>query len=136
MAQKLTVDLSGPFFQRDPGLTLRGNIERMMEGLAEEGERLVRTDLGRGEGQRYPLGLGLGRVRQHAIGRVRSLQGKKWRASAVISVNNSGLTQKQGIKLMAAASYLESRLHSFRRTSSAVRRARAVVTANLAAGLE
>jgi hypothetical protein len=136
MPEPLTVELTGPFFEHDPGKTLRGNIEQMMEGVAEEGQRLVRSVLAAGESTREPIArLSPDRVSQHAIGRVRSLSGKKWRATAVISVNNSGLSRVQGISLMAAASSLEGRFHAFRRTASAIRRARAILNADLTKGL-
>ena len=38
MAQLLTVRFEGPFFTRDPGKTLRGNVRDMMEALAVEAE--------------------------------------------------------------------------------------------------
>lgn len=136
MAVKLEVDLSGPFFTRNPGLTLRGNIARMMEGIASEGERLVRQDLARGESARATIRRLGDRVSGHAIGRVTSLSGKHWLATAVLSVNNRGYSRAQGISLMAAASSLESRQHSFRRVAQAIRRSRVILNANLTAGLE
>jgi len=136
MTVRLSVDLSGPFFQGDPGAKLGDNIRRMMAGLAEEGQRLVMGELRAGESSRQALGMGLGRVSDHVRGRVKSLTGKQWKASAVISVNNSGLSAAQGIKLMAAASGLEARFKPFRRTTLAIGRSRKILSANLAQGLE
>lgn len=130
-----TIDLSGPFFEADPSKTFRQNVRLMLDALAEEGERDVKAQLAQGEPRRYPLGMGLGRVSRHAIGRTRALDNKQWAMTAVISVNNSGLTPVQGIKLMAAASYLEGEVHAFRRTAGRLRRARAINTAELAKGL-
>lgn len=124
-APKLTVDLSGPFFQRDPGKTLYANIGRMLEGLAEEGERLVQS--------RYPVFSGDGKA--GVRGRVRSLTGKKWAVTAVISQTHvypwpsGGAKQYRGGKT-------EARHHMFRDTARALRRSRAVLSANLTKGLE
>jgi len=137
MAVKLSVELSGPFFQRDPARTMGENIQAMLEGLAEEGEGLVRTVLTAGESSRAPIArIPSDRVSEHVVGRVHSLSGKHWTSTAIISVNNSGFSRSQGISLMAAAAGLEARLHAFRRTATALRRARSVLTANLTKGIE
>ena len=125
VAPKVTVNLSGPFFQRDPGKTLYANIGRMLEGLAEEGERLVKS--------RYPVFTGAGQ--RGVVGRTRSLTGKRWAVSAVVSQThvypwtNGGSKQYRGGKT-------EARVHMFRDTARALRQSRAVLTANLTAGLE
>ncbi len=128
---KYSVDLSGPFFHGNPGDKLGKRIRQMHEGLAQEGQRLVRQGLGVAQSRRYPIGVGGGRVSEHVIGRVESLAGKEWRASAVISVNNHGLSAARGISVMAAASSLEGRIHPFRKTALALGRSRAVLTADL-----
>jgi len=130
------VDLSGPLFQRDPGKTLRGNIRKMMAGVAAEGERIVRENLRAGQAGRAPISALGDRVADHAIGRVTSLTGKHWMATAVVSVNNSGFSPKQGISLMAAASSVEGRSHAFRALYRDLQRSRAVARANLTEGLE
>jgi hypothetical protein len=132
------VDFRGPFFQRDPNKTFRANIRDMMDKLSEEAERDVRLQLEVGQGSRLPLGGGVrpGRVSAHVVGRTKSLAGKRWQVTAHVSVRPpAGATRPQAIKLMAAASLLESRLHPFRRTAGRVRRARAVISANLTKGL-
>jgi hypothetical protein len=122
---KLQVDLSGPLFSRDVKKTVRNNIRRMLEGLAEEGERLARSA--------WPVLTGAGR--DHTEGRVRSLTGKPWFLTAVISAQhvypwpNGGAKQYRGGKA-------EQRVGMFRRTASALRSARPVMTANLTKGLE
>jgi hypothetical protein len=131
-AIKYHVELDGPFFQGDPGQKLGARIRQMHSGLAQEGQRLVRQALQAGQSGRQPMrGVSPNRVAEHVIGRVESLTGKGWRASAVISVNNSGLSARGGISLMAAASLLEGRFHPFRRTALALGRSRAVLSANL-----
>lgn len=136
MAQRVQVELSGPFFERDPGLTLRGNIRKMMAGVAEEGERAVRDALRQGEASRAPIRLLGDRLSNHAIGRVTSLTGRQWMASAVISINNSGFSGAEGRSLMAAASTVEGRVHPFSSTYRALRSAKAVLRANLTEGIE
>lgn len=132
------VEFSGPFFERDPGATLRGNIQRMMEAVAREGEQAVRAALAIGESDRIVISHHVepDRVSGHAIGRVTSLASKHWLATAVISVNNSGFSPAEGKSLMAAASAVEGETHAFRRTATALRRSRAVLRANLTAGIE
>ena len=135
MAVKVQVDLSGPFFQRDPAATFGENVRRMLDGIAQEGERAIQAALGAGTG-RAPISLIGDRVAQHVVGRTRSLSGKRWAMTAVVSVNNSGWSPRQGVALMAAASTLERRFHPFRKTASQLRSARAVLAANLTRGIE
>ena len=127
----VTLDLTGPFFERDPGKTVKGNIRKMMEGLAAEGERAVRAQIA---SHTYPYGTGW--THDHAIGRVQSLTGKPWYLTAVISANTSGMDKKDAIRTKAAASSVERRYHPFRRVATAMRRSSAVLGANLTEGLE
>jgi hypothetical protein len=135
--RSVTTILKGPFFEKDPGKTFRQNIRVMMDAVAAEGQADVRAQLQAGQGSRFPLGGGLrpGRVSGHVIGRTVSLVGKRWAVSAKISVNNRGLSPKQGVKLMAAASYLEGQTHAFRRTKGRIGRAKRVNAAELLKGL-
>lgn len=122
---KLSIDLSGPLFTRDPKKTVRQNIRRMLEGLAQEGERTVQSQ--------FPVYTGAGRA--GVRGRVASLGGKPWHLNAVVSQThvydwpNGGSAQYRGGKL-------ERRIGMFRRTASAMRRSRAVLGANLVRDLE
>lgn len=136
MTTKTHVELSGPFFRKDPEQTMWQNIHRWMAGIAEEGERVVRMNLRRGAANRAPIRLLGDRVADHAIGRVHSLRGKKWWATAVISVNNSGLSPREGRSLMAAASKVEGRTHAFRSAYRDIARSRKTLQANLTEGLE
>jgi len=113
-----SISMKGPFFTADIRKTVAQNKRDFLDQLAKAGEEDVRTQLRAGEGNRYPLGGGIrpGRVSGHVVGRTTSLSGKHWLATAKVSVNNSGFSKKQGIKLMAAASWLESQVHAFRRT--------------------
>lgn len=124
-AVKTHVDLSGPFFQRDPGKTLQQNIRKMLAGVALEGQTAVRAN--------YPVETGRGRA--GVVGRVQSLSGKPWMATAVVSQTfaypwpNGGPKQYRGGKT-------EARYHMFRSATSDLRHSRAVLGANLTAGIE
>lgn len=128
---KSTIDLSGPFFAADFGRVYGKNVERMMEAFAREGEADVRNTLRAGEAGRAPIRQLGDHTSAHAVGRVESLSGKHWHAFAVVSVNNSGFSAKQGISLMAAASRVEGVTHAFRRTAGRLRKARALNAAEL-----
>jgi hypothetical protein len=120
-----SIDMSGPFFRSNPVKTWRENVKDFMDEIAEEGQEDVQTQLRAGEGDRLPISAGVApaRVSGHVVGRTQNLSGKRWGTTAVVSVNNRGLTRKQGIALMAAAARLEARLHVFRRTATRLRKA-------------
>ncbi|HXJ66729.1 MAG TPA: hypothetical protein VNN79_23470, partial [Actinomycetota bacterium] len=99
---KTSVSTKGPFFQGDPTKKWADNKRAFMERWAEMGEADVRGRLRAGQASRYPLGMGLGRVSDHVRGRVVSLTGKHWKATGVVSVNTSGLSDAKAIKVMAA----------------------------------
>lgn len=130
-----TITLDGPFFTKDPAKTFRQNVRVLMDAIAAEGEEDVRAQLRQGQGSRAPIFALNDRVSDHAIGRTRSLTGRRWAVSAVISVNNSGFTKKEGTSLMAAASSVEQRTRAFKRTTSRLRRAKAINSAELLRGL-
>jgi hypothetical protein len=131
-----TIDLSGPFFTKDPAKTFRQNIRVLMAAVAAEGEADVRAQLQSGQSSRAPLrGITPNRVSGHVHGRVRSLSGRPWAVTAVTSVNASGLSGRQAVRLMAAGSLLEGRTHAFRRTTSRLRKAKAINKVELLKGL-
>lgn len=125
MQPQVKVDLSGPFFQRDPSKTFAENIRHMLEGVAQEGERIASAA--------YPVYTGAGR--SGVKGRVASLSGRKWYSAAVISETHvydwpgGGSKQYRGGKT-------EARHHMFGQAASALRSSRAVLAANLTAGIE
>jgi hypothetical protein len=131
------IEFSGPFFEKDPASTFRQNARLMLAGVAREGEAAIQSALQAGQGGRARISHGVtpDQVSEHAIGRVHNLSGKRWVMTAVISVNNRGFSQQQGVALMAAAASLESRYHIFRQTASALRSSRAQAVADLTAGL-
>lgn len=123
---KLEVDLSGPFFRGDPSKTYLSNLQRMLVGIAEEGERTIQSV--------YPVGP-TGQGRAGVRGRVKSLTGRPWLATAVVSQThvypwpNGGQAQYRGGKT-------EAKHHMFRDTARSLRRSRAILNANLTAGIE
>ena len=127
------VELSGPFFTRDPRKTVKGNIRKMMANLAQEAEDAVRGQI---QEHASSMPYYTGWSRERAIGRVESLGGKDWAATMVVSANTSGMSRKDAIRTKAAASGIERRWYPFRRTSTAIRRSRAILAANLTEGLE
>jgi hypothetical protein len=132
-----TIDLSGPFFTKDIRRTMRSNIEDLVAAIAEEAETDVSAQLAAGEAGRALISAGVqpARLSSHVIGRVRSIGGKDWHRTAVVSINNTGFTKKQGTALMAAASVVEGKTHAFRRTTARLRKSRAVNQAELLKGL-
>lgn len=128
---KVSVDVSGPLFQRDPSLTVKGNIRRMMQGIAEEGERAIRDAIGT-----LNLRRSTGWTKDHVRGRITSYAGRKWTLNAVVSANTSGLDRTDAIRTLAAAASVESRYHPFRRVANQLKSSRAVLGANLTEGLE
>ncbi len=130
----LRVDFKGPFFEGDPRKKVEQNIADLMVALAGEAEDDVRGQMSIGEAGRKPISSHVlpTRVSAHVIGR----PAKRPYTASVVSVRNQGLSQKQGIALMAAASRVEGVTHAFRRTAGRIRRARSIIRANLAKGLD
>ncbi len=131
-----SVDISGPFFKVDVEKTLLQNIQKMMQGLADEGATAARANLEAGSGRRALVRMTQDRVADHVIGRVGSRTGKRWWAAAVVQVDNYGMDAATSRSLMAAASVLESRGHPIRKVATKIRQSRAVLQANLTAGME
>jgi len=140
-----TIDLSGPFFKHDPAKTFRQNVRVMMDALAAEGEADVQEQMG----QAGPEGAA---VRPYVVGRTRSLGGKRWAVSATVSVQPANLSRAGALRIMAIAAGrhkattssgrnigttlgVEGKHHVFRRTTSRLRRARAINAAELLKGL-
>lgn len=121
------VDFSGPWFEHDPAALFGENVERLMKEMAEFGERDVKARIG---------SIGTGRTRDSYRGRVVSLSGKKWHRTAVVSPSTAGLSRKQAISLMAAASYIEGRYHPVRRAMADVRRFKRDLETKALKGLE
>ena len=127
------VDFSGPFFTKDPVKTIRANIRDMMDALAAEGERDVQQQIA---GRAGSMPAYTGWTHDHVRGRTESLAGKQWAVSAVVSMNTTGMAAKDAIRTQAAAAGIEARFHPFRRTTTAIRRSRKIMAANLVKGIE
>jgi hypothetical protein len=131
-----TIDLSGPFFRHDPVKTFRQNVRVLMDAIAAEGEKDVRAQLVAGNSRRAVIRRIGDHTSDHVVGRTRSLAGTRWATTAVVSVNNSGWSQAQGISLMAAASSVEGRTHAFRKTKNRIGRTRKTNMSELLKGIE
>lgn len=129
-SKTLQITLEGPFFERDPGKTFRRNVRDLMAAVGDEAEASIRTDI-EGRSMRYSTGHTARQLR----GRTESLIGRKWETTAVISMDTRGMSRRDAIRTRAAASSIEGRWRPFRRTTGAIRRARAVLSANLTKGL-
>lgn len=115
----------GPFFRKDPAKTFRENAHDMMLEIAQVGRDDVIGQMVSGEGQRAPIKMLGDRVADHIVGELRKRpSGRAY--TAVVFVRNHGFTKAEAMSLMAAASRLESAIHSFRRTYGRIRRNRAI----------
>jgi hypothetical protein len=132
-----TIDMTGPFFRTDPARTFRQNVRVMMDAIASEAAADVIAQQQQTEGGRAPIrGVQPARVSAHVVGRTSSLAGRRWAVTAKVSVLPRGLSRKQAIALAAAASRVEGETHAFRRTTSRMRRAKAINQAELLKGLQ
>jgi len=161
-----SIEMTGPLFMPDANLRLGQNIRRMLQGLADEGVRMARSNVA---GHRKT-----GDFEAGIVGRVSSLRGAPWWMTAVVSqthvepwavrgsrsfgIAQSGVRRQRGssksapkmhawsmtdtqvMERMANANYrggkLEAKTHAFRSAAQQMRASRAVMAANLTAGLE
>lgn len=90
--------LEGPFFEVDPGRTIRQNARALMQRMATvgaaEASRRAASDRRKSPGPSYSAS----RIR----GRVTSLEGKRWAVSMVISADTNGLTAGEAVRVQAA----------------------------------
>ena len=125
MRFKTSIDLSGPFFTGDPAKKFQQNVMDLMDVIAEQGEADVAGQMRASQAGRKPMrGMNPPRVSGWVIGRTRALAGKRWRQTAVVSVNNRGLSREDGVRLMAAAAQVERQTGAFRRTAARFRKVR------------
>jgi hypothetical protein len=127
------ITFSGPLFSADADKTLRQNIRRMMQGIADEGAEVAKARSPRRSGA-FIDGI---------EGRTQGVRGNKWALTAVVSQthvypwHNKGA---RGFSGRAQAEYrggkVEQRYRIFRAVTSQLRAARAVMAANLTKGLE
>lgn len=133
-ARPTQIDLTGPFFEYDPVKTLSENVQTMMEAFAREGEAEAKLLAAphRKSGAFY----------DGIKGRVRSVAGKHWLRTAVVSethVYDWKARGARGFQGRAEAQYrggkLEAKYHMFRTTATRLRRSRAVNQAELTKGM-
>ena len=125
MARKVAgIDMSGPFFTADPAKTFRRNIRDFMDEVVALGEADVEARLRSGEGSRASISGGNGRVSAYVVGRTRSLRGKRWAVTGVVSVNPQGKARRHAIAIMAAASEVEAQTGAFKKVTASLRRAK------------
>lgn len=129
------VELSGPFFTKDVRKTVRQNIMDLMDGLAAEMERDVRSKIA-GKETKGAMPYSTGWTRRHVIGRTRSVRGRRWQTWARVSVNTQGMTRRQAIRTKAAGASIERRWHIFRRETFRGRRIAKKAYADLTRGLD
>jgi hypothetical protein len=127
------VTLSGPFFTKDPGKTIRANVRDLMDQLAEQMEGDVRNAISANAGSMPAY---TGWSRDHTVGRVHSVSGKRWGTWARVSALTEGMGKADAIRTKAAAASIERRWHPYRKAKSNVYRARALITADLTKGLD
>lgn len=132
-AVAVSVELSGPFFTKDPGKTLRQNVRDLMDAMAEWMESEVRDDITAHAGDMHTY---TGWTWAHTVGRTHSLAGKRWGTWAKVSANTGGMGRSDAIRTKAAAATIERRWHPYRNVKSAAYRARPLITADLTKGLE
>lgn len=114
------VELVGPFFKIDPRKTFRANAKVLLTAIAEEGEKEVKA--------RSPFYTGdkgdpSAHIRDDITGRTKSLRGKPWALTAVVSSlfhmrhTYNGKHYGYGLKL-------ERKYRFFRRGVSVIRKQR------------
>lgn len=91
----LGIELSGPFFERDPRLQWRDNVKAFMDRVADIGEAEVQRRLSRGASAAA--------TRDHVVGRTRALSGRRWACTARVSVSTAGLIAPAAIRRQAIA---------------------------------
>lgn len=128
-----SVELSGPFFRRDPGKTLRGNVRDLMDALSESMEADVKSAIA-GHAGSMPGYSGWSWA--HTRGRTVSVSGKRWGTWARVSAYTADLGAKDAIRTKAAAATIERRWHPYRNAKRNVYRARPLLTADLTKGLD
>lgn len=128
------VELSGDFFRRDPGKTLRANIRDMLDAVADWMEVEVQSEI-RAHAASMPFYTGWSA--EHTEGYTTSPRtGKRWGLWAAVGAVTAGMDRTNAIRTKAAAASIERRWHPYRRVKSGVYRSRPIITANLTKGIE
>lgn len=132
------VEYSGPLFTVDVKKTFRQNARVMLLQIAEDGEQMVKAELAMHRGSVAP------HISDHIEGRVKSLTGKPWALTSVVSSTihlqlpgHKGYAQfledghrgRSGIQTTFRGYFV------FRRVGAAIKRTRRPAAANLVKGL-
>lgn len=128
------IELSGSFFTHDPVKSYRANIRDMLEALSVELEGQVKGEIEAHQGE-MPRWSGWSRdhTKGYVIGAV---SGRRWQYWAAAAAYTAGMDTKDARRTKAAAATIEKRWHPYRRVKAGVYRARALISADLAKGLE
>jgi hypothetical protein len=131
-----SIEYSGPLFTKDVRQTIRGNARDLMLAIAQDGERMVKAELTPGNGRLT------GQYADAVEGRAKSIKGKKWAVTAVITSTRHlqmpgykgyGLFLETGIKGTTQTGFRG--LWIYRRVANALRRGSKVARADLVEGL-
>lgn len=114
------VELTGPFFTKDVTKTFRQNARVMLEAIAEEGEKAVKARAPYYTGDK---GDPNAHIRDFIRGRVRSLTGKPWALTAVVSSLFHNYNTQNG-RHYGYGRKLERKTRFFRRGIATVRKQR------------
>lgn len=120
----VSVDLEGPFFQKDPGKTILGNVRALMGAMADWSDAKVSTEIA-AHASEMPFYTGW--TVAHTVGR--TVGNQPW--STWMRVSTAG-----DVRTQAAAATIERRWHPYRSARRAVYHARPLITADLTKGLE
>ena len=128
------VEVSGPFFTRDPRKTFYANLRDMLDKLAAEMETQVKAEI---SGHEAAMPYWTGYSRDHVVGYTTSKEtGKRWSTWAAVGSVTAGMDKKEAIRTKASAATIEARFHPYRNVKRNVYRMRALLTADLTKGLE
>lgn len=94
------IELEGPFFERDPRRTFRANARRLMERAAQVGEAEVKRRIA-GSPRRTA---GPSFSARFIRGRIKSLSGKPWQVTMVVSADTTPLDGPGARRVQAALS--------------------------------
>jgi hypothetical protein len=127
-----TISMTGPFFEKDPGATLRQNMRTMVAAMADEGVADVRAQIvsHAGEMPKYT-----GWTADHIIGRSESRTGKQWSLWAAVAMDTSGMDAKTAKRTQAAAATIANRWSPWRKTRNRLMRSRHINKAELLKGI-
>jgi hypothetical protein len=126
---RITIDVSGPLFQRDVRQTIRQNARTMLLALAEEGAGPIQAEL-RAHASSRPT-----HAYEGVKAELNAIDGQRWLVTSAIHQYHTYPWPGGGSKVYKGGK-LEARIGIFRRVANAMRRSRKILAANLTKGLE